>query len=184
MNAALNATDVRRLHVHVTGNYVRNLSFRLAHRSDCLDKTLYPLLIHKHRITTQKCSVCHVFIGRCVFKKKKKTRVGWNNTADFQTLKHWLHVFADGSPPMTSLPQVTRVSSVTSVSACFTTTLRATSWGIFWRILMWTVVPSTECRAQVTDLMLYNTVKYLCISGRNVWEIVYFILKVLSTFPQ
>ncbi|TWW58727.1 snRNA-activating protein complex subunit 3 isoform X2 [Takifugu flavidus] len=37
---------------------------RLAHRSDCLDKKLYPLLTHKHRFTTQKCSVCHVFIGR------------------------------------------------------------------------------------------------------------------------
>lgn len=40
--------------------------YRLAHRSDCLDKNLYPLLTHKHRFTTQKCSVCHVFIGRCV----------------------------------------------------------------------------------------------------------------------
>ncbi|XP_034044414.1 snRNA-activating protein complex subunit 3 [Thalassophryne amazonica] len=37
---------------------------RLAHKNDCLDKKLYPLLIHKHRVTTQKCAVCHLFIGR------------------------------------------------------------------------------------------------------------------------
>ncbi|XP_054875892.1 snRNA-activating protein complex subunit 3 [Poeciliopsis prolifica] len=37
---------------------------RLAHRSDCLDMDLYPLLTHKNRLVTQKCSVCHVFIGR------------------------------------------------------------------------------------------------------------------------
>ncbi|XP_043969285.1 snRNA-activating protein complex subunit 3 [Gambusia affinis] len=37
---------------------------RLAHRSDCLDTDLYPLLTHKNRLVTQKCSVCHVFIGR------------------------------------------------------------------------------------------------------------------------
>ncbi|KAM9769912.1 snRNA-activating protein complex subunit 3 [Menidia menidia] len=37
---------------------------RLAHKSDCLDKKLYPLLTHKHRIVTQKCAVCHVFIAR------------------------------------------------------------------------------------------------------------------------
>ncbi|KAM4583695.1 snRNA-activating protein complex subunit 3 [Odontesthes bonariensis] len=37
---------------------------RLAHKNDCLDKKLYPLLMHKHRIVTQKCAVCHVFIGR------------------------------------------------------------------------------------------------------------------------
>ncbi|XP_014905444.1 snRNA-activating protein complex subunit 3 [Poecilia latipinna] len=37
---------------------------RLAHRSDCLDTDLYPLLTHKNRLMTQKCSVCHVFIGR------------------------------------------------------------------------------------------------------------------------
>lgn len=40
--------------------------YRLAHRNDCLDKKLYPLLTHKHRVATQKCAVCHVFIGRCV----------------------------------------------------------------------------------------------------------------------
>ncbi|XP_076583508.1 snRNA-activating protein complex subunit 3 [Chaetodon auriga] len=37
---------------------------RLAHKNDCLDKKLYPLLMHKHRVATQKCAVCHVFIGR------------------------------------------------------------------------------------------------------------------------
>lgn len=38
--------------------------YRLAHKNDCLDKNLYPLLTHKHRVLTQKCAVCHVFIGR------------------------------------------------------------------------------------------------------------------------
>ncbi|KAJ0033669.1 hypothetical protein NQD34_000776 [Periophthalmus magnuspinnatus] len=37
---------------------------RLMHRNDCLDKKTYPLLIHKDRIDTHKCSVCHVYIGR------------------------------------------------------------------------------------------------------------------------
>ncbi|KAM4595026.1 snRNA-activating protein complex subunit 3 [Fundulus diaphanus] len=37
---------------------------RLVHKSDCLDKRLYPLLIHKNRSLSQKCAVCHVFIGR------------------------------------------------------------------------------------------------------------------------
>ncbi|XP_008285616.1 snRNA-activating protein complex subunit 3 [Stegastes partitus] len=37
---------------------------RLAHKTDCLDRALYPLLTHKHRITTEKCAVCHLFIGR------------------------------------------------------------------------------------------------------------------------
>ncbi|XP_035516219.1 snRNA-activating protein complex subunit 3 [Morone saxatilis] len=37
---------------------------RLTHKNDCLDKKLYPLLTHKHRVATQKCSVCHVYIGR------------------------------------------------------------------------------------------------------------------------
>lgn len=39
---------------------------RLVHGHDCLDKKLYPLLTHKHRSLTQKCAVCHVFIGRWV----------------------------------------------------------------------------------------------------------------------
>ncbi|TMS23346.1 snRNA-activating protein complex subunit 3 [Larimichthys crocea] len=37
---------------------------RLTHKSDCLDKKLYPLLIRKDRLLTQKCTVCHLFIGR------------------------------------------------------------------------------------------------------------------------
>ncbi|XP_013863228.1 snRNA-activating protein complex subunit 3 isoform X2 [Austrofundulus limnaeus] len=37
---------------------------RLVHKNDCLDKKLYPLLTHKHRSLTQKCAICHVFIGR------------------------------------------------------------------------------------------------------------------------
>ncbi|XP_026214699.1 snRNA-activating protein complex subunit 3 [Anabas testudineus] len=37
---------------------------RLVHKNDCMDKNLYPLLTHKHRIVTQKCAVCHLFIGR------------------------------------------------------------------------------------------------------------------------
>ncbi|KAM6942451.1 snRNA-activating protein complex subunit 3 [Lycodopsis pacificus] len=37
---------------------------RLTHANDCLDKKLYPLLTHKHRVTTQRCAVCHVYIGR------------------------------------------------------------------------------------------------------------------------
>lgn len=50
---------------------------RLAHRNDCLDKKLYPLLTHKHRVSTQKCAVCHVFIGRSVIKTE------WMNRNDF-----------------------------------------------------------------------------------------------------
>lgn len=49
---------------------------RLAHRSDCLDKKLYPLLTHKHRFSTQKCSVCHLFIGRYVCKSKRTNTSG------------------------------------------------------------------------------------------------------------
>ncbi|XP_071373392.1 snRNA-activating protein complex subunit 3 [Centroberyx affinis] len=37
---------------------------RLSHKNDCLDRKLYPLLTHKHRVTTRRCYVCHVFIGR------------------------------------------------------------------------------------------------------------------------
>ncbi|XP_034543817.1 snRNA-activating protein complex subunit 3 isoform X3 [Notolabrus celidotus] len=37
---------------------------RLTHANDCLDKKLYPLLTHKHRVVTKKCAVCHVYIGR------------------------------------------------------------------------------------------------------------------------
>ncbi|KAG7486803.1 hypothetical protein JOB18_038969 [Solea senegalensis] len=44
---------------------------RLTHETDCLNKKLYPLLIHKHRISTQKCAVCHVFIGRWLTTKDR-----------------------------------------------------------------------------------------------------------------
>ncbi|KAK5865610.1 hypothetical protein PBY51_019867 [Eleginops maclovinus] len=37
---------------------------RLTHKNDCLDKKLYPLLTHKHRVVTTKCAVCHIYIGR------------------------------------------------------------------------------------------------------------------------
>ncbi|KAM8880346.1 snRNA-activating protein complex subunit 3 [Spinachia spinachia] len=37
---------------------------RLTHANDCLDKKLYPMLVQKHRVPTQKCAVCHVYIGR------------------------------------------------------------------------------------------------------------------------
>ncbi|XP_037328442.1 snRNA-activating protein complex subunit 3 isoform X1 [Pungitius pungitius] len=37
---------------------------RLSHVNDCLDKKLYPMLVHKHRVPTQKCAVCHVYIVR------------------------------------------------------------------------------------------------------------------------
>ncbi|CAL8330079.1 unnamed protein product [Merluccius merluccius] len=37
---------------------------RLSHKSDCQDKKLYPLLTHKHRVTTRRCTVCHIYIGR------------------------------------------------------------------------------------------------------------------------
>ncbi|KAM6972841.1 snRNA-activating protein complex subunit 3 [Aplochiton taeniatus] len=44
---------------------------RLSHKDDCLDKRLYPLLTHKHRVVTKKCSVCHVYIGRWVTTNDK-----------------------------------------------------------------------------------------------------------------
>ncbi|XP_023817932.1 snRNA-activating protein complex subunit 3 [Oryzias latipes] len=37
---------------------------RLVHKYDCLDKKLYPMLTHKHKVLTQKCAVCHLFIAR------------------------------------------------------------------------------------------------------------------------
>ncbi|XP_046691356.1 snRNA-activating protein complex subunit 3 isoform X2 [Silurus meridionalis] len=39
---------------------------RLVHRDDCLDKKLYPLLSHKHRVVTRKCCVCHLYISRWI----------------------------------------------------------------------------------------------------------------------
>ncbi|XP_061626790.1 snRNA-activating protein complex subunit 3 [Phyllopteryx taeniolatus] len=37
---------------------------RLTHKDDCLDRKFYPLLTHKHRVSTQKCAVCYTFIAR------------------------------------------------------------------------------------------------------------------------
>lgn len=37
---------------------------RLVHQDDCLDINLYPLITHKHRVVTRKCSVCHLYISR------------------------------------------------------------------------------------------------------------------------
>nr|XP_033775027.1 snRNA-activating protein complex subunit 3 [Geotrypetes seraphini] len=39
---------------------------RLIHRDDCLDKTLYPLLVKKHWLWTRKCYVCKTYIARWV----------------------------------------------------------------------------------------------------------------------
>ncbi|XP_046520025.1 snRNA-activating protein complex subunit 3 isoform X2 [Equus quagga] len=43
----------------------RDLS-RLVHRDDCLDRTLYPLLIKKHWLWTRKCFVCKMYTARWV----------------------------------------------------------------------------------------------------------------------
>lgn len=37
---------------------------RLVHRDDCLDRTLYPLLIKKHWLWTRKCFVCKMYTAR------------------------------------------------------------------------------------------------------------------------
>ncbi|XP_054979864.1 snRNA-activating protein complex subunit 3 isoform X2 [Sorex araneus] len=39
---------------------------RLAHHDDCLDRTLYPLLIKKHWLWTRKCFVCKMYTARWV----------------------------------------------------------------------------------------------------------------------
>lgn len=39
---------------------------RLVHQDDCLDMKLYPLITHKHRVVTRKCSVCHLYISRWI----------------------------------------------------------------------------------------------------------------------
>uniref|UniRef100_A0AAF6DMA8 snRNA-activating protein complex subunit 3 n=1 Tax=Bos taurus TaxID=9913 RepID=A0AAF6DMA8_BOVIN len=39
---------------------------RLVHHDDCLDKTLYPLIIKKHWLWTRKCFVCKMFTARWV----------------------------------------------------------------------------------------------------------------------
>nr|XP_006629898.1 PREDICTED: snRNA-activating protein complex subunit 3 isoform X1 [Lepisosteus oculatus] len=42
---------------------------RVAHRDDCLDKTLYPVITKKHWVQTRKCSVCNMYIPRWVTSK-------------------------------------------------------------------------------------------------------------------
>ncbi|XP_035273362.1 snRNA-activating protein complex subunit 3 [Anguilla anguilla] len=37
---------------------------RLAHRDDCLDLKLYPLLTYKHRMISRRCAVCNLYISR------------------------------------------------------------------------------------------------------------------------
>nr|XP_020144936.1 snRNA-activating protein complex subunit 3 isoform X2 [Microcebus murinus] len=39
---------------------------RLVHHDDCLDRTLYPLLIKKHWLWTRKCFVCKMYTARWV----------------------------------------------------------------------------------------------------------------------
>ncbi|KAJ8336158.1 hypothetical protein SKAU_G00395010 [Synaphobranchus kaupii] len=39
---------------------------RLAHRDDCLDRKLYPLLTYKHRMISRKCAICNLYISRWV----------------------------------------------------------------------------------------------------------------------
>lgn len=73
MKAALSSKNVRQICVlRSVAEPPRNVSSRfsaycrLAHKDDCLDKKLYPLLTHKHRVVTRKCAACHVYIGRSV----------------------------------------------------------------------------------------------------------------------
>jgi len=108
-------------------------SYRLAHKNDCLDKKLYPLLMHKHRIVTQKCAVCHVFIGRCVKIRGYITgySVGLWKPITYPTCD----LFSDGTPPTTGSPPVIRVCSVTNASGCCTTMPKATNWESSWLIL-------------------------------------------------
>lgn len=147
---------------------------------------LYPLLIHKHRVVTQKCAVCHVFIGRCVkISKKLRCRL-------FKAQIQVQHPFLipDGLPPMTSLLRVTRVCSVTSASGCCTMMLKATSWEISWPILMWTVVHLTNAflwwTAHINGLMLYNTVQCFIFQKEMFGYLVFFALKkkLLFIFGQ
>lgn len=137
--------------------------YRLAHKNDCLDKNLYPLLTHKHRVLTQKCAVCHVFIGR------------WGDIINsgsfvllflfFKRLITYL-VFLDGIPPTTRLLRVTHVSSVTNAFVWCTTTLKAINWENSWPIPMWTGVPLINGSH---DLLLYNTVTWFIFQKEMVW---------------
>ncbi|XP_062386673.1 snRNA-activating protein complex subunit 3 [Sardina pilchardus] len=46
---------------------------RLIHADDCRDRTLYPLLVHKHRVITRKCCVCHLYISRWITTNDRLT---------------------------------------------------------------------------------------------------------------
>lgn len=111
---------------------------RLVHQGDCLDKRLYPLLTHKNRAVTQKCAVCHVFIGRCV-NMQPKSGSPW--IASNVVL---LFILLDGTPSATSLLPVIHVSSVTNASGCFIMMSRASNWESSWLIHTWTAGPLTE----------------------------------------
>lgn len=108
-----------------------SLCIRLVHKNDCLDKKLFPLLTHKHRCLTQKCAVCHIFIGRWV----KNLHFHFQQPTCFKAAVSHL-TFPGGTPSTTSLPPVTRVCSVRSVSGRCTTTNRATNWESSWLILI------------------------------------------------
>lgn len=116
--------------------------FRLAHRSDCLDKKLYPLLTHKHRFSTQKCSVCHLFIGRYVCKSKRTNKSGGFKMNDSTIVVFFLS--PDGSPQVTGLPPATPVSSATSVSECCTMTPKGRSWENSRHSRLWIAVLLTD----------------------------------------
>uniref|UniRef100_H0WK74 snRNA-activating protein complex subunit 3 n=1 Tax=Otolemur garnettii TaxID=30611 RepID=H0WK74_OTOGA len=45
---------------------ITDISKRLVHHDDCLDRTLYPLLIKKHWLWTRKCFVCKMYTARWV----------------------------------------------------------------------------------------------------------------------
>lgn len=110
--------------------------WRLAHRKDCLDKKLYPLLVHKHRVPTQKCSVCYVFIGRFV-KASAQVKASTAGASSHLKMASFLPPTSHqgGWPPTTGWLRATRVSSVTSASKCCTTMPRATRWGNSWPTL-------------------------------------------------
>uniref|UniRef100_H3AL38 snRNA-activating protein complex subunit 3 n=1 Tax=Latimeria chalumnae TaxID=7897 RepID=H3AL38_LATCH len=39
---------------------------RLVHQDDCLDKTMYPLVVRKHWLWSRKCAVCKLYTARWV----------------------------------------------------------------------------------------------------------------------
>lgn len=55
-------TDRKNLHSNIFIYFL--LYKRLVHHDDCLDRTLYPLLIKKHWLWTRKCFVCKMYTAR------------------------------------------------------------------------------------------------------------------------